>query len=275
MRLLLAFSTLLLFTLPLTAIDLNEAITKGWVEAELIDNPGESSHFGQSIQVQVKNLSGKDLKLELKPGQFLMPADTNTQRMMVTATFVVSVEKDETDTAPLYAMCSEKYNSGPGSDDMFTLGGMAKDKLLKLANYLDTEQIQDESGQNAVWIITDGIGPNMMCGTASGEKLMQFFKNELNIPLNCDYVPSAEPAMFTTRGNFTLSYPTRAPVTLKLYDKEGELLETVISEMLPPNKETTYNYELNLPKLPDGEKYKLKMMLNGQVIREMEVPFDR
>ena len=65
---------------PSSTIDLNEAIRQQLVVAE---GTGTGGHFGNCIKIVCKNRKDKVLRIRIPQGQFLDPADSTFQTLVV------------------------------------------------------------------------------------------------------------------------------------------------------------------------------------------------
>lgn len=142
-------------------ISLPEAINKKLVHAEFsgyhdTSRSDFSLNYGKSMLLKLQNLSQENLELELESGYHLMPKeDPDYQTMVVTNSEKFELSPWQKTEKPLFAMCCEASDASPGKSDHYSLGSLAEPKLLGLVKLLEKNNIQDYSGQQAVWVITN------------------------------------------------------------------------------------------------------------------------
>ena len=93
--------------------------------------------------------------LRLDCGTQLIPVDTSVQTMIVTQKAVFPLYPNETYATRFYAMCGQLHDAAPNIETTFRIGEHADTGLVKLANYLGDNYIQNMLGQHAMWAFTD------------------------------------------------------------------------------------------------------------------------
>lgn len=148
-------------------IPINEAIEKGMLELkicgaydprffyEVLDREGV--HYGKCMAIVLKSNIDSFVLLKLDCGTMLIPTDSSVQEMLVTHNSELPLYPGETYSTRFYAMCAQLHNKAPNIETTFRIGEMADSSLLKLANYIDSNYIQNMLGQHAVWAITDQV----------------------------------------------------------------------------------------------------------------------
>lgn len=253
-------------------IEIDEALKKGLIAAEI---NGAGPNSGPSIRLKVFNKGNAPLTLNISPGWFLMPDDTLVQRMLVTNTEQLQVSAGDTASTILIAMCSEKNDVGPGTDDRFTMGTMASGSLLKLSRLLDEKDIQDDAAQNAVWAITDSVALSTICGTEHSATLLEFFSSLGNYAIpKCEMFEGAgKAAVFRMNGSFTYTIMEPTKINLAVFDADGEIIITLIEDEVTGGESYQYDYHMEIPKPDAGEQYYLRLYFNGKMKSERVLNF--
>ena len=164
---LLAIAALFLFheNLKAAALPLSEAIKQKKVSVTIgTYTPKEDSlfhpvYYMECMQFEVKNLTNTPLVLMESAGRFLQPADSSTQRMIMSADVSFALKPSEKKVIPLYAMCSEAGDGAPAADEKFSYGSFATGKLKELITFVASRNYQNQAAQQAVWAITDNHSP--------------------------------------------------------------------------------------------------------------------
>jgi len=142
-------------------ISLPEAIHNKLVQAEFSGYHDTSRsiislNYGKSMLLKLQNLSQENLELDMESGYHLVPAeDQHYQTMVVTKSELIKLKPRQQVEQPLLAMCCEADDASPGSSVSYSLGSLAESNLLGLVKLLEKNNIQDYSGQQAVWVITN------------------------------------------------------------------------------------------------------------------------
>lgn len=147
-------------------ISLADAVKQGLLKVECsgqngVDDEGNDSgsgiHSGRCIKLTATNISGRSLNIRMETGRTLSPTDTGVQAMVVTEMLAFSIPANAKQEHLLYAMCTEMTDSGPDADDAFTLGLMANTDVRGMAELIEKYHAQNETGQDALWVITDDL----------------------------------------------------------------------------------------------------------------------
>jgi hypothetical protein len=146
-------------------LSIKEAIDKGMLELkisgaydprifyEVVDKDGV--HYGKCMAILLKSKIDSLVLLRLDCGTQLIPVDSSVQTMIVTQKVVFSLYPNETYATRFYAMCGQLHDDAPNIETTFRVGELADTGLVKLANYLGDNYIQNMLGQHAMWAFTD------------------------------------------------------------------------------------------------------------------------
>lgn len=255
-------------------LSLNEAIAQGLVTVEIASNPGKTnSHFGNCLKVELTSKAQEKLQILIQAGRFIMPDDTSVQRMMVTRDGAIEVAPGQSASHELYAMCTEKYKSGPARANSFSVGMMATGVLQKLAGFLSENDIQDMQGQDAVWVITDNISPHVLCGTETGELLTGFLTEHAHItaPDCTQDVFTPPPPQIQMNGSMSFTWDGDAEVLIGVFNEAGELVKTVVKDEVSGYHQYSYEYQFSLPADNTEGGYVLRLNVGGKTIKEQPI----
>jgi len=148
-----------------TELSITEAIDKGMLELkisgaydqrifyEVVNKDGV--HYGKCMAIILKSKIDSVVLLRLDCGTQLIPVDSSVQTMIVTQKAVFPLYPNETYATRFYAMCGQLHDAAPNIETTFRIGELADTGLLKLANYLGENYIQNMLGQHAMWAFTD------------------------------------------------------------------------------------------------------------------------
>jgi len=119
-----------------------------------------SAHFGQCIDIKMKNMSDSIINVVLRCGTMLLSRDSSSQNMVVTKTLFYTLRPKEKITDRVYAMCGQLHKNSPDIYIRYDVGELADEPLLRLAQLIEKKDAQNKIGQYAVWAVTDNATKN-------------------------------------------------------------------------------------------------------------------
>jgi hypothetical protein len=230
------------------------------------------SYTGECIQMEVINLTDKDIKVFLEAGQFLNPEDTTVQRMIITKDQMIAIQKKQTKISKAFAMCSQLLNHAPKTDTKFNVGKKAEGKLLELAQLISKNNFQSNAAQSAIWAMTDNDNIyNIYSDNKEETKILRSFVKEAkgltnvdvdgNAPFKLDeeaegtYVKYAKGKL---NGSFEFELKKDTPLNLTLYNEEGTAIRKTLQNYTFKAGQNTLTYEFTYNNIPVGN-YRLKL----------------
>ena len=134
--------------------DLEEALKQKFVSLEI---QGMGGHQGASLKVVCKNLKGKFLRLRIPQGQFMEPADSTFQTLVVAEELTLAVSVKAPVEGLLKTFCAQAGDRSPSTGSMFAAGALAPEQLRKLLKFIaEKNKIESGDAQSAVWCVTSG-----------------------------------------------------------------------------------------------------------------------
>ncbi len=137
---------------------------------EVIDQNGV--HYGKCIVGEVKNKLDSTLKLQLDNGTELYSDDTIVQNIIITKRIQFDISGNQKFKFKLYAMCAEITKEVPRRGVRFEIGTVCSNRLLKVVNRIEHEDMQNLAGQFALWAVTDAIDKQAFLKYSTDEKLL-------------------------------------------------------------------------------------------------------
>lgn len=214
------------------------------------------THMGKCIKVHLQNVSGKNLKILIEAGRFMMPDDSTLQRMMVTQQELITLYKSQTITKELYAMCSEMHDAAPRSETSFTVGAKATGNLLALAKYISDNNYQSMAAQSAVWCLTDNNEPSDIFSDNSVQ-----MKNLRDFVFKTTGKKVSSPGQYLKyekgkiSGQLEFELKQDKIMTMNLYDESGKLIRSSFKNFNYQSGINTITYEYEYFNIPAGNYY--------------------
>lgn len=211
-------------------------IARGAYNPEKIQPELPSSHYGECVDMRIKNTSNSPLAIKLEAGTVLLSQVSHTQNMLVTKTTYYSLEPDEKFFGRIYAMCGELKKNTPDIYVNYDIGSLASPNLCKLAKYIDIYQEQNLAGQYAMWAVTDKATVKELGENYTVLKQSQDILNKVGIKFNMfaqnneekkeDIATQTNPKTTTTT-NTVVDIPTNETTTEKSKQEEQNLNEVL------------------------------------------------
>lgn len=240
-----------------------------------------SAHYGKCILLHLKNVSSQRLELSLEAGRKLHSCYDSVQDMMVSQTEVFALGPGGSSDFTINAFCIEKSETAPKENTVFTMAALAGGYLLQLVQLIESLGCQDNMGQQAVWVLTDNVSPENIKGSdrEKEKKLRDFVDFALKKiqggkidGVIYDYsFPDKMAGGFKIAGQINWDMPYSGTVTLGVYDNKGKKVADIFAGV-PYNKGfQTFTYELASSLFREGELYWLKVISNGERLKEVAI----
>jgi hypothetical protein len=136
---------------------IEEAVKQGLVKVKV---NGKGGHSGECVILEIQNLKKKDLKLMVEAGRRLNSSDEGEQDLLVVRDQNLIVQAGAKKKINMDGFCCQLSNRSPGLGSGFTLGTLADEKLVKLAQYINGKSLPEDVIQEAVWCISDKENPS-------------------------------------------------------------------------------------------------------------------
>ncbi len=137
---------------------------------EVIDQNGV--HYGKCIIGEIKNKLDSDIYLQIDNGLELYSDDTTVQNTIITKLVKIDLLGKEKFKFKLYAMCAEINKEVPRRGIHYEIGSVCLSRLLKVVNRIEHDDMQNLTGQFALWAVTDGIDRQTFLKYSTDEKLL-------------------------------------------------------------------------------------------------------
>ncbi len=225
---------------------------------EITSNPDSytPTYTGKCLKVNLQNISGKNLRIHLEPGRFMMPDDSTMQRMMVTREEFITLNKSVSVTREIYAMCSQMHNRAPSPTTTFNVGEKATGNLLAVAELISKNNYQSMAGQNAVWAISDNNDPSDI-----------YSENKAEVQALKDFVFKATgkkekiPGQYIkyekgkVKGSVVFELKKDKVLSIILYNEAGVEVKSTIKNYTYKVGINTVSYEYQYFNIPAGNYY--------------------
>jgi hypothetical protein len=143
-----------------------------------------SAHYGECMDIRIKNMSDSIINVALKCGTILLSRDSSSQNMVVTKTLFYRLLPKQKIIDRVYAMCGQLHKNSPDIFIRYDVGGWAEEPLLRLAKVIEQTDNQNKAGQYAMWAVTDGATKDDLGEDFEALYQSQALLNRANIPIH-------------------------------------------------------------------------------------------
>ena len=247
-----------------------------------VDISGKGGYTGDVILFAVKNISQKDLQLNIEAGRRLDSKDSTEQDILVNRNEIFALKKGESKNINVSGMCCQAHNHSPQEKSVFSIGKMASPLLVKIAEYIDLHKLHSRGvAQDAVWVLSDNNPVESIydsADTLTSNNLTRFVCSLTNQPFpnfRIMYEKSVEP--FSNKptkvtGDITYYVQNNGLVTIAIYDKFGKSVKIFSLDQPTEPGEYHIGYEFNVATLPH-DIYYLRVLIDGQKKKEVPIKF--
>lgn len=263
------------------AVPLGEAIEKGILS---IEAKGAGGHSGECLQLNLKNLSRKDVEIVVPAGQIFEADNDGLQNLMIVKEEQLLVHKGKTRAVRLHGYCIEAADGSPGDGTAFHMGSLATGNLLSFAVYLSTKKLYENPyTQNAIWAISDEERLESIGDPALGKyvaKLLDKPEPQYHIQYRqADQSRILEGApvrdqqeAFSMNGLFYFTLDHDRLVNFELYREDGTFVHAFYKNRKKTKGYHKFRFEFKISNLEKG-KYIVRMRSGETVIEELPVEF--
>jgi len=269
------------------SMSLFEAVKKKLVEVKFCGKgytAENTSYYGKCISLQIKNICSQNLELNVEAGRRLRCVYDSIQDMMISHTQMFALAPNQSSDYTINAFCTQKHDRAPSETSIFNLDGMSEGYLYQLVQLIETLGCQDNTGQQAVWVLTDSISSSNITGTdeAKVKKLKDFvefavasMKKERSAGVMYDYsFPDKTNTGFSIKGEINWNMPYTSFVSLTIYDNSNNKIITLFTEKPYKSGLQSYYYSLYNTDFKEGELYWLRVEGCGKRLKEVAIKME-
>ena len=265
----------LYYTQPPTQLSFQEAVDKGLIKVKIRGYDSKDvilesgNGYAPTLEILAENKSTKDIEITLPAGHHFESEDPGFQDMLVSESLILALNASARKKFPVYTMCTQVRNAGPGEGTYYKTGKMAEGNLLAVAQYLDSHAMHgDHIGQEAVWAVSDHTPIYFSKDHTELQQLISGFTGmEILHPGEGEtVVRQRRIKSYTLKGQVEYNLNASSHVTLQMLDSTGVPVK-ILRDNEPRNRgkhTSTYVFTWK-----EG-KYKMQLLVNGVVKSEDE-----
>ena len=228
-------------------LTLQQAIETRTVYTSFTGNDG-STHYLKPLQAELRNVTNKSVNIQVPAGYHFKSDDEDVQDIVTTQEEMIALGPKETKLVSISGMCIQHLNSAPSQEDGFKLAGLAQPDVQRVADFLNTNNIQNCQGQQAMWIVADKteIDPMLYNNVDLNRELIDLTCDILGKPKLTDeqFKNMVEEGVSQTqtkaelRGKFAFKFSRKVPIHIALFTDEGIVLKEIYKEEAAPGRHT-------------------------------------
>ncbi len=270
------------------SIPLFDAIKKKMVSVKIkgrgYTSDNSSAHYGKCVSLKIRNLTSQPLNVNMEAGRRLKCVYDSVQDMLVSRSDMYALAPNASGDFTISAFCSQKHDRAPSESSIFDISSMSEGYLYELAVLIESLACFDNTGQQAVWVLTDSISPNNISGAdaAKVKKLKDFVTfamahgtPEKQYGFTYDYsFPNKSNSGFIIKGEVNWNMPYTSFVTISVYDNQNTKIATIFAEKPYKPGYQTYTYDLANTTFKEGELYWLRVEGCGKCLKELAIKME-
>lgn len=236
---------------------------------------GLGGYSGECIEMTLENISEKDTMIIIESGRRLASADTNTQDILVVRKNEFLLAAGERKILKLFGFCCQASKNAPKEGEVFFVGKMANDKLVKLSNFLNKQNFSIDAQQKAVWVISDDKpvesihDPDVMKVRLLHEFVSKLKDLKTKYPWYTMQYKSDTASLFSgvptvLFANFEYDLWTSCKATLIMHDASGNVVKRFFEERAHSPNQYVYKFTLPVADMPRGTYY-VRLFADGQM----------
>lgn len=269
------------FSFADNTITLDQAIAQGKVQATIL--PFGADGWKQGLRVNVKNISGKTIRITMPKGTIFIPDNGEEQTLVTSGDEVFALNSNQEKLIVRKGFCTELHDHGSDDESTFKLGFSQNATLMKLISFMDSINVtENDIIQSAVWAITDQENVAYVEGedTASARKVRERICALTNQPVpwyttqsDIEQTPEREFVVKATEVSGEITINSDVPITLQgqVKDANGKVLYTNPNQSHAPDGETIFDYTLHVEGWAKGTYYVVYTCNGKEVINQ---PFE-
>ncbi len=260
-------------------LTLDEAIAQNKVQATMPAFGTEG--YSKGLRVDVKNISGKNLKLIMPKGTIFIPDNGGEQTLITNGDEAFALNAGQTKQIVRPGFCTEYHDHGSKAESTFKLGMTKNEKLKNILGFMDSLKIVDEDAvQHSIWCVTDNnpVGYIGLEDTTKERKLrerlcaltgqkMPWYETEAEI----EQTPEQEYVILSKTVEGELSFYSKDAVNMQGFvkDSTGKVVWTNPNKIVGPHGNVTFWYKLTVEGWEAG-KYHVVYIDRGKEIINQE-----
>ena len=260
-------------------ISISEAVKNKWITVKVKSTSG---HTGECLSMKITNLLNKKINILVEAGRIFIPSDSNVQNLIIVRHENIELERNQTKSTNLNALCAQKHDASPSLDLSFRTGGFGMAGSRQFAEWVDEKAyINNSNTQNAMWVFTDNASPSFTIQSEHDKEMLAFVAKAKNLnyeKLLASFTSNERNNSIPTRPNYmfnsTLTFVVSSPQILKilLTDINNTIVKECIANDTLKVGENLKRVEITNENLTNG-KYYLKIFIDGKMIKRREIVF--
>lgn len=253
------------FSFADNTITLNDAIAQKKVTATVL--PYGENGYSEGLRVNVKNVSGKNLRLVMPKGTIFVPDNGEEQTLVTSGDEVFALNAGQQKQIIRPGFCTEYHDGGSDDESTFKLSVSKNEKLLNIIGLMDSLKITEKDAiQHSIWCVTDNnpIGYIGVSDTTKERKLrerlcaltgqkMPWYETEAVI----EQTPEREFVILSKTVEGELSFYSKDAVNMQGFvkDSTGKVVWENPNKIIGPKGNVTFWYKLTVEGWEPGKYY--------------------
>ncbi len=240
-----------------------------------------SAHYQQPVVLELKNITGSPIAIEVPVGRLFQSGDTTDQNFVSTEPLMATLAPGETKKIPVSAMCINHHKAAPSAKKPYQIKKTAEEKLVKTARFISQNGLSGSYlGQTAMWCVSDREPLENIFGY-DDKKMNETLKFLAELtgkpipppPAADDYLrnPRAKPKR-SVGGEFEFRFSKPKAVHIAMFDSRNIAVRELYNNPAEPPGEKKITFEFDFSVYNDGPYY-IRFLADNRILMEQEMSF--
>lgn len=227
-----------------------QALAAGRISVDIVSRGG---HSGDCIYFNVDNLSADTQFFRIEPGRRLESVDSSMQDILIVREERIALAPYEKRKIRGYGFCCQSHMHSPTANSVFSIGRMAPEPWIRLAEAINMGDFPKESIQHAIWVLSDNHPFASL--HADDPDAVWTLRNTLaailgiELPWYTITYTKADDQLFSGQpeylyGSFSYYIPNNCQVTMVVRDANGEVVRVLMNSN--PHGPGDYDHDMGI-----------------------------
>ena len=245
-------------------ISLEEAVKMGMVEIEC---KAEEVFESDNLYLSIRNITNKDLKVDLVSGTYFIPHNEDYQDLIVMNSSLITLNGRSSKNITTTAFCTEYFDSCPDETVNYNIGECKKPDLFKIVDFIRSEPEilgSDDAIRSAIWSVSDdkhitsiydeeieqASGLRALCSEITGQENV-WYNTQMNYGVDPSGHILCEPKVIS--GEIEIESSESCELHCHLIDPDGEMVFRSSNAMEIPIGIVKSSFTLEVENWPKGD----------------------
>jgi hypothetical protein len=238
---------------------------------------------GKGLKINISNKSGRALRVKMNNGVIFKPDSSGVQPLVLAGEEMLIIEPFKQGSIEAQTFCANSNASAPSLNLGYSFSHVGSDTLINLLLYLKKNNMLDELGQSAVWVLTNNHSLNNVYDPYRdnmSKKLIEYLSTVTGLPKPDYYTtttmsqnpgaPVYIPKVLKIYAEFEQTLASPQKITLGVFNEEGTMIQPVFVDRNFGKATHRHRVEFEASGVRPGNYY-IRLKSGDEVLQEKKV----